>query len=244
MRHVRISEDMGLTDFTQIEQDVLSGNTNVGGLIRTIGDHNPESVNGFGFGLGARKGLMSKHMARRKKMMGGKKKKKKGAAASEPAEATAPAYGAPEAGAPAPAYDAYGAPAPGAPGAPTAYETPQYPAYGAPAPTQTGGGASSPAPEPPPESGGEGGEGEEGGEGAPEGAPAPEAAAPAPAPKNGAPVIEKPVPTTLGPEHVGPSAALLQAGGDEKPWLKWALIGGGVLAVGLIVYFFVIKKKK
>jgi uncharacterized protein YjeT (DUF2065 family) len=42
---------------------------------------------------------------------------------------------------------------------------------------------------------------------------------------------------------VGPSAALLQAGDDEKPWLKWALIGGGVLAVGLIVYFLVIKKK-
>lgn len=149
------------------------------------------------------------------------------------------AYGAPSAYAPAPGMTTptgggWASPAPSygpEPGLPSAGPAPApYPSGGAPygAPAPYGPPAEAPLPEPPPEEGGEGGEGEEGGPEGEEGAP-PRAATPKP-------------PADNLPAHVPTGTTALVA--TETPWVKYALIAGGVIAVGAAIYFFVIKKKK
>jgi hypothetical protein len=148
------------------------------------------------------------------------------------ATGTYAAYGTPPGGAapPPPPY-------PGAPGYPSA-PMPSYP--GAPMPGGGGGGPPLPSAEEPPlpsaaepplpsaeeapeEAPEEGGGGEEG----PEGGPPKKAAAPKP-------------PAGKLPAPAGTTVLV----SETTPWVKYALIAGGVIAVGLAVYFFVIKKKK
>lgn len=250
MRQVRISENVGLAAFAQYEQRVneqLRAKSEAAMAQALAAEMEPETVEGFD-DLGRKGGFFKKLVKFHKKLSpvslfkGGKKRRSAGAA--EPAEAPYPPEGAP---APYPGQPGYYPPAPGAttptgggwaspapsygpePGLPSAGPAPApYPSGGAPygAPAPYGSPAEAPLPDLPPEEGGEG-EGEEGEEGE-EGAP-PRAAAPK-------------APGDNLPAHVPTGTTALVA--TDTPWVKYALIAGGVLAAGLAVYFFVIKKKK
>lgn len=245
MRQVRISENVGLAAFAQYEQRVneqLRARTDAAMAQALAAEMEPESIEGMS-DLGRKGGFFKKLVQFHKKISPFRpllKKRGGGGGGGEPAEPLPPTEGAP---APYPGQPSYYAPPPGAttptyggssspapyygpePGLPSAGPPPApapYPSGGAPAPY--GPPAEAPLPDLPPEEGGEGGEeGEEGEEGAPR----------AVAPKK---------PGDNLPAHVPAGTTALVS--TETPWMKYALIAGGVLAAGLAVYFFVIKKKK
>jgi hypothetical protein len=248
MRQVRISEDVGLAAFAQYEQrvnDQLRARSEAQMAQALAAEMESDSVEGLD-DLGRKGGFFKKLVKFHKKLspvsLFKGKKRGGGGGGAEPAEAPLP----PEGAAPLPGQPGYYPPPPGmttptgggwASQAPSYGPEPGLPSAGpppAPAPYPSGGGApypsggapaEAPPEEAPPEDGeeGEGPEGEEGEEGAPRPA----------APK---------APKDNLPAHVPTGTTALLT--EMTPWVKYALIAGGVLAVGAAIYFFVIKKKK